>query len=131
MPSAPRIVFESPRLLREYLSIDGGLRLILYDLLDLWPSPSWDIRVTSIYRTVAEEMAAGGKSGIHRAGPPYRALDLGGRDIGQSACLEIASKVNALWIYDPARPDKQTAFAERHGSGVHIHLQCHTSTRRR
>lgn len=108
------------------------LRDLLLDLLALWPDTRMD--VTCIGRTAAEEAAAGGRSGIHVAGPNWRAADVRIRALPgnfQEKADGLAADLNRVWQYDPARPEKRVAVAELHGSGPHIHLQVCPATRKR
>lgn len=100
---------------------------ILAEVLDLWPAEV--AVVTSAVRTAREDRALGG-SGVHPAG---RAVDLRTRDLpgGPSAALPVADAINRRWIYDPRRPEKPVALAQKHGTGPHLHLQVHPATRRR
>ena len=117
----------------EFLRLDARLALIVYAGMDEWPHQH--MLVSSIHRTQQEENAAGGKSGIHMAGPPYRALDGSARNFVAASdeerwamCERVAAAVSARWIYDPARPTMVVAFAQVHGSGPHVHFQVHAGT---
>lgn len=126
------IVFPTIRLFREFNDIDARLHEIALSLVErYWPDPTKPARVTCIFRTQAEEIAAGGKTGIHTLSPPYRAIDFGAREFTQAQIDAAAEKLNADWIYDPARPGKLVCFAAPHGDGPHFHLQVHPSTRKR
>lgn len=124
------------RHLRELRHLHPTLLDILIFAADHWPVDV--VTVTSIYRTTAEEDAAGGKSGIHMAGPPYRAVDLRIRDIDGGAAYneadqvradKVAALINEKWVYDPSRREKRVAVSMLHGSGPHLHLQCSNTTR--
>lgn len=120
------------RLGREILDLDDNLREILKDLLIMWPAPQ--LAVTSIHRTEEENKAAMAKSIIHVVGPPYRAIDIRVRNLGeffQDQAESLAKRLNMLWQYDPTRPNKPVAYAKTHGTGPHIHLQSHPRTVRR
>ena len=123
--SATRIAF-TPRQLSEFTDLTHTLQMILLDVAAVWPGGP--IEITSIYRNVEEEIAAGGKTGIHCTGPPYRAIDLRIDGIGQLAADELSSKINAGWQYDPVRPGMVVTYSAPHGSGPHLHLQVHPST---
>jgi len=126
--SADRVSF-SPRTLREFLLCEPRLQGILVWLASQWPPA--EMIVGNIYRTATEEAAAGGVSGIHMAGPPYRAIDVRVTNLPgdpQQAADNIGALVNAKYIYDPARPTKLVAFTQQHGSGPHVHLQVHAAT---
>lgn len=108
------------------------LQEILSFLALIWPDA--DLDVTCIHRTPEEEAAAGGKSGIHVAGPPFRAIDVRVKNLPgdpQQAAEDLGAKVNARYVYDPARPGMLCAFTAPHGTGPHIHLQVHPATTRR
>jgi hypothetical protein len=129
--SATRICF-TPRTLGEFTACVPRLQEILAFLALIWPDA--DLEVTCIHRTPEEEAAAGGKSGIHVAGPPYRAIDVRVRNISgdpQGAADALGAKVNERYAYDPARPEMECAFTAPHGTGPHIHLQVHPATTRR
>lgn len=128
----PAINFASVRLLREFNDIDSKLYEVFITLAErFWPDSRQAVRVTCIFRSAAEEAAAGGKSGIHALSSPYRAIDIGAKEFTQAEIDAAAAAVNAVWVYDPARPDKLVCFAAPHGTGPHFHLQVHPSTRRK
>ena len=120
------------RLGREILDLDDNLREILKDLLIMWPAPQ--MAITCIHRTEEENRLAMARSLIHVVGPPYRAIDIRVRNLGENFQEEadsLAHRVNTFWQYDPTRPNKPTAYAKVHGTGPHIHLQTHPRTRRK
>jgi hypothetical protein len=126
--SATRVCFPI-RSLREFLLCAPMLQAILLHVAEQWPPA--DMLIGNIYRTEAEELAAGGKSGIHRGPPPYRAIDVRVTNLPgdpQQAADAIGALVNARYVYDQARPEKLVAFTQAHGSGPHVHLQVHSST---
>jgi hypothetical protein len=126
------ILFPTLRIYREFYDIDHRLHEIALELIErFWPDASHPARITCIFRTQAEEIAAGGKSGIHSLSSPYRAIDIGAKEFSQVQIDASAAALNARWLYDPARPAKLVCFSEPHGSGPHFHLQVHPSTRRR
>ena len=98
-----------------------------------WP-PSADMVIVDIWRDADEEIAAGGKSGIHTVGPPYRAIDIRVTNLGgdpQVWADSLGAMVNAKYVYDPARPMKLVAVTQPHGTGPHVHLQvCFATTLR-
>ena len=119
----------TPRGLREFLQCDPKLQGILLWLAGQWPGV--ELIVGSIYRTAAEEAAAGGVSGIHMAGPPYRAIDVHVSNLPgdhQAAADAVGSLVNQKYVYDPLRPSKVVAYTTAHGTGPHVHLQVHSGT---
>ena len=132
--SANSVCF-TPRTLREFLLCHSTLQGVLVWLALQWPARSMEI--VDIYRTEEEEAAAGGVSGIHCDGPPYRAIDIRVSNLvnittdAQAWADAIGAMVNAKYIYDPARPTKQVAFTQPHGTGPHVHLQvCPATTLR-
>jgi hypothetical protein len=128
----PAITFTTVRLLREFNDIDSKLYQVFISLVErFWPDSRQAARITCIFRSSAEEAAAGGKSGIHALSTPYRAIDIGAKEFTQAEIDAAAAAVNTQWVYDPARPEKQVCFAEPHGTGPHFHLQVHPSTRKR
>ena len=130
--SAKRIVF-NPRNMGELLACEIRLLEVLSVAIAVWPDD--ELVIGDIHRTLLEETAAGGKSGIHAAGPPFRAIDakVAGATIEArwAKAAAVAGKLNERLIYDPARPEKLVAFAQPHGTGPHVHLQVHQNTRRR
>ena len=126
--SATRIAFTA-RTLGEYLMCDPRLQGILLYVAREWPPA--EMIVGDIYRTEAEEVLAGGVSGIHRQPPQYRAIDVRVTNLPgdpQQAADAIGARVNAQYVYDPARPAKLVAFTAPHGTGPHIHLQVCAAT---
>lgn len=126
--SASQILF-SPRGLAEFILCHLKLQEILAWTATQWPPT--DLFVGSIFRTAHEEIAAGGVSGIHTVGPPYRAADLHVSNLTgdpQVAADNIGARINARYVYDPSRPDKVVAFTKKHGTGPHIHVQVHANT---
>ena len=127
------------RLFREIIALREPLPEILTLCLSIWPSE--EMRVTCIGRSWSEDAKLKG-SGVHAAGPPWRAIDLRifnamgraqqniGRslDEAQERAEEIAQRVNCNWQYDPERPGLKVAIASPHGTGPHIHLQVHPAT---
>lgn len=119
-----RVIFPTSRILREWNDIDPLLYQIFMELVErAWPESSIDCRLTCIHRTDEEERLAGGKTGIHTVGPPFRAIDIGGRDFSQAQLDSTASWLNQRWTYDPTQPSLNVAFVRPHGTGPHIHLQ--------
>jgi hypothetical protein len=123
----------TPRQALELREAHPLLVSVLEDVWRYWPSPAIDFVVTSIGRTPAED-AELGASGIHAAGPPWRALDFRVVGFGANYGLiadELANSINTLWAYDLARPTMTVLFVAPHGNGPHGHLQVHPSTRHR
>lgn len=87
----------------------------------------WMPFVTCIYRTKAEDDELEG-TGVHSA---WRALDVRTKDVDRDAVEDAVEHLNAEWVYDPRRLRLSVAYAKPHGSGPHLHLQVHPSTRRR
>lgn len=106
------------------------LRDVVVSGAKVWPALS--MFLVSIYRP--QDANNSGRSGIHSAGPPYRAVDGSGRNLANStdacweACGLVAEKVNALWVYDPDRPSYVVAVGKKHGTGPHVHFQVHPNT---
>jgi len=126
--SAASVSF-TPRGLREFLQCDPKLQGILLWLASQWPPI--EMVVGSIYRNLEEEAAVGGVSGIHTAGPPYRAIDVHVSNLPgdhQIAADAAGALVNSKYAYDPMRPAKVVAYTKNHGTGPHIHLQVHAGT---
>ena len=144
--------------MREFISCDRRLQEILIDLMGLFNDTVVE-EITSIYRTPEEEDAIEAKIGkktsrIHTVGPPYRAIDVTiakmgkrppaaglktfgkppaptARESAQEAAEKAASKLNAIWCYNPGYPGMRVAVPDVHGTGPHIHLQVHENTVRR
>lgn len=136
MSTEARLVI-SARCLEEYRQLDSRLHEIVRLALREWGQLQGLAFCGRIWSSAAEELALGvPTSGIHRAGPPYRAMDLSRPPWAVfgphwQACYDrTAAVVNAVWVYDPARPDKQCAFSAPHGTGPHLHLQVHQNTTR-
>lgn len=127
----PGLHFASLRLFRELHDVDPRLYEIVMELLEHhWPDPAKPARITCIYRTEAEEAAAGGRSGVHTIRAPYRAVDIGAREFTPAQIATAAAAINARWRYDPDRPEMLVCFAAPHGTGPHFHCQVHSHTRR-
>jgi hypothetical protein len=123
-------IIMSVKHLNEFLELEWNLLRVFWTLVNLWPDES--LSVTSIGRSVTQDRALGA-SGIHSAGPPWRAIDISIRTLkgGQDAADGLADLVNDMWVYDPRRPTMGVCYAKPHGSGPHIHLQVHPRTRRK
>lgn len=117
--------------LREFRQIDERLLNVFADLCNVWPTDT--LIVTDVWRSWDEDKDVGG-SGVHAAGPPYRAIDVRITDLGED-CQEKADGVavilNEKWVYDPSRPTLKVAVSKEHGTGKHIHCQVHARTLRR
>lgn len=125
----------APRILKEYRQLDSRLLEVVDLCLEEWPVPR--CIVSSIWRSEGENVTVGAASRIHVVGPPYRAIDLSGRNLGVTddkrwkACQRVGAIVNGMWEYDPERPGKVVAYVKRHGTGAHVHLQIHPRTAER
>jgi hypothetical protein len=129
---ATLIGFTDFRQLEEYQDLHPTLKDIVVDTLHLWPKKC-PFLVTCIGRTLEEDGALGA-SGIHAAGPPWRALDfriLVFGDQHQEVADDLAEEVNARWVYDPERPHLKVLLTAPHGTGPHGHLQVHEETQLR
>lgn len=117
-------------MLAEWPNMSHMLEEVFAALTTLWPDAS--IRITDFNRT-PEEDAELNASGVHSAGPPWRALDISifGLTGGQEKAEALCDVLNSLFYYDPQRPTKPVAYAKPHGTGPHIHLQAHPRTRRK
>lgn len=82
-------------------------------------------RVTCIYRTPEEDSAAKGRHGVHCL---WRAVDVGAHEVSAFMRDDVADHINKRFTYDPARPDMVVAYAEPHGTGLHVHFQTHPNT---
>lgn len=128
----PEIHLKSVRILRELNDLQPPLYEILVSLLErFWPDASKPARIRCIFRTAAEEAIDGGKSGIHCAGPPHRAVDIGAKEFSDAEIAAAAKLINDRWIYDPLRPAMLVCFVAPHGTGPHFHVQVHRNTRKR
>lgn len=128
----------SKKCLEEWGDLDPNLRQIFLNLWTHWPTAA--LRITSIHRSMEQDRKIKGQTkkeyrrGIHTVGPPYRALDVGARELGASMGTEmirLANLINDQWEYDPARPAMVVCYVRPHGTGPHFHLQVHPNTRRR
>lgn len=121
-------------ILAEWGNIHPTLDKVFWTLLNLWPASS--LRITSLNRSRQRDRQLGG-SGVHAAGPPWRAVDIGIRVLdtvrggAQTEAERLADLVNSMWVYDPTRPHLPVCYAKPHGDGPHIHLQVHHLTRRK
>jgi hypothetical protein len=123
------IVFEDADMLEEWDNIHPTLRKVFATLIQVWPE-GVPVRLTSLNRTWEEDRALKA-SGVHSAGPPWRAVDIGGAGIDQAHLNAMGDFVNTVWTYDKNRPKKnlKCAVTKLHGTGKHIHLQVHKRTR--
>ncbi len=90
-------------------------------------TPSVRLWVSDLGRTTEEDVKLGA-SGIHAAGPPWRACDAGWEDMHQEAVNIVCANINKQYQYDPKRPHLQVAYGAPHGTGLHIHYQVHPNT---
>ena len=113
---------------KEFTRLNPMLREIFLDLMEMWPTKT--LTITCIGRTKEEDKALGA-SGVHSTGEPWRAIDVRIRTLPdyQNAADEMADVLNSTWEYDPVRPGKSVAVSKLHGTGPHIHLQCHPRTK--
>ena len=120
--------FKNPkRLLSEWAACQPILRDIVFWMLEnVWPAGTLAL-VSCIWRNHEENEAAGAKTAVHCA-RPHRAIDFSLRGIDSAAADHLAGAINEYWAYDPTRPTKVVAYVHDAGSGVHLHLQCHTNT---
>lgn len=132
MPELSLIV-PSRRHLVELAGVYPQMLDVLGDLMHIWPGP---VLLGDIYRDPDEE-ARLGRSGIHGAGPPYRAVDVRTSSLGVETdahrwaiCQRVAAELNNLWIYDPSRGNLRVAIGDPHGTAPHLHLQVHPATER-
>ena len=130
-----RLVFDDGTEALQWVECEPILREVVLSGLQRWPVRSLIVPAGGIHRP--QDGGVPGRSGIHAAGPPYRALDGSGRNVvpvkpTQAAqwavCSKIAMHVNRLWVYDPRRPQFQVAVGKKHGTGPHVHFQVHPRT---
>jgi hypothetical protein len=95
--------------------IDPKLRQMFDDLEQFMG----ELTITSLYRI--------GDSGVHGQ-LPLRGIDVRCTDPARGDLAE--NYMNALWQYDPARPDIKVCIFHDVGQGAHIHLQCHHNSMR-
>jgi hypothetical protein len=110
------IAFKTVSSLRQFHEVHEGLKGVLYDLRVRWSDPYME--VTRIADPSPPE------SGIHLAGPPFRAVDLRTNDMSEAAGRELEEYANERYRYNhPTK--KHLKVALQHGSGVnrHLHLQ--------
>ena len=86
--------------------------------------------VTSMWRSRAENRAAGAKTLIH-CQKPIRAADIRIRDVDPALVELVGTALNLKYQYDKNQPKLNVAFWKLHGTGPHLHLQVHNNTRRR
>ena len=121
------IIHLNVRHLWAFCDLHPILREIVGVGMDLIPSKTQ--RITSIDRTFTEDKALKG-SGVHADGPPWRAVDIAWDNMTQSQIDNVCSHINSLYQYDLMRPTKVVAYGAPHGTGLHIHFQVHSNTRR-
>lgn len=132
----PPLTFASIRIEREWSDgrLDRRVREVVLDAAEfLYEEFGVIADLGSIYRTNGEEAdisIATGKptTHIHVA---WRAVDIRVRNLTRTMIDALVAYLKARWIYDPTRPQLDVVFAEKHGTGPHIHLQSHPLTRRR
>lgn len=128
-------VMLTKRQAREFYHLAPALLDIVSELIDSWPTQA--LIVTSIYRTPQEEELIRARtgykpSGVHAAGPPFRAIDFSVRGVEPESEVErVAAHINSIWIYDPSRPRMDCVVTKLHGTGPHVHVQVHPSTAKR
>lgn len=122
------IVLEKNDMLVEWDLVHLDLKRVVYTLLSVWPEDI-PLRFSSLNRTKEQDRALNA-SGIHSSGPPWRAIDIGGKDLDQTHLNAMADFVNTVWKYDRNRPQLKCAVSKLHGTGKHIHLQVHKRTER-
>jgi len=124
----------APRHLREFCNCHPELQQIFHLLSMIWTEER-NIYITCIHRRPTETIP--GESGVHNAGPPFRAIDVRIRnlssrpEVAQEQAEALADRLNKVWAYDPKRPHLCVAVAKLHGTGPHIHLQVHPRTAKR
>lgn len=125
-------VITTDKIFKEWPNVHHVLADVMDDLLDAmgeyFGATATDqtvVTLTSLNRPKTEDDKLGG-SGIHVVGPPWRAVDVAFKSWEEAQ--EVAALVNAKWIYDPKRPQMKVAYAKKHGTGPHIHLQVHPRT---
>lgn len=122
------------RNLSAYINTYPILREMLMELIYNVPNKKGVyVQITSLDRTEEEDKLLKA-SGIHSSGPPWRAIDIVIRGIinDQEEYDRISKVLNDKYEYDFKRPNKyNVAYSNPHGTGKHIHLQCHANTRRK
>lgn len=96
---------------------------VLLDIA-LWVAQEYGLCFTQGWR---DEGRAGD---VHNT-DPLRAMDLRSWFYRPDEALEIEARINAIWIYDHNRPEKQCAWIHDSGRGIHFHVQVHPHTKRR
>lgn len=116
--------------LGEFPDLHPMLKRVFWALVNLWPDDT--MTITSIGRSWKQDRELGG-SGVHAAGPPWRAMDLSIKTLtgGQAKADWLGERINEIFQYDPLRPHLKVAVTKPHGTGPHIHLQVHNSTVRK
>ena len=113
---------------REWGNIHPMLQKVVLACLREWPVATME--VSCIYRTEAENVAAGARTKVHVT-KPHRAVDLRIRTLPgdfQAKAYAVQDAVRPLFRYDPSRPHLQVVTAKPHGTGPHIHCQVHPKT---
>lgn len=138
MPVNETIVIVGRDQLRDLVRLAPMLYEVIEEARRVWPQAK--MTLGSMHRTLAEEKVIEHRTGkptskIHTA-LPVRACDLpmryrGTVDARWESCGRVARGLNRAFVYDPVRPTIGVAFAAKHGTGPHVHLQVHPATIRR
>jgi len=122
----------TPAIVLELTRIWPVLSEVLHDALDAYPFDELFIPNHSIYRPFQAELQKS-RSGYHGMddldNDGHRCIDI--PTPTWEIAEDMAAVINPKWIYDPDRRLKLVAYAAKHGTGPHCHLQVHPNTVRR
>lgn len=131
MPLPIHLLADSDRIAREWdrptiPALHPILRvLVLETILYAWEVGWWPVTLTCLLRTADEDRELGG-AGLHPSG---RAADIRTRDVDPAKVAAVVDRLNARWDYHPGdKRGLQVAVSKPHGTGPHLHLQCHPWT---
>ena len=111
--------------------VNPVLRRLVIEAQDYAALMGWVFTATDVWRSEEEEKRYR-SSGLHHA---WRALDVRVRtgEWDDPGGLALATYMNTLWEYDPARPMMQCVLFKPHENATapHVHFQVHPRTVRR
>ena len=89
----------------------------------IWHANSFGLVITESYRKQLHS------NDLHGTGP-VRAYDARVWCYENDLADKIEAEINALWIYDPRRPNKKVAIIHKNrgAAGQHFHIQVHPNT---
>ena len=126
------ILFSNHKDLDHYEKLHLRLKEVLAWLHEYLPrSKASRLIYTSIHRDYDAEIAQG-RSGVHglRRGADIVVIHANGKLYEQYDYNNLGLLLNGIWYYGDGE-EHRVAFAEPHGTGLHLHLQARDGTRKR